>query len=677
MMRTPRRRRRAQRSPLEIAPRPVRLLRRAVPALGLTVLVLLAVPAAPASAHATLLFTTPTVDGAVPHSPGQIQLVFDQPVIPSPSGIQVTDDHGASMAVGMPKANGQTVTARVLATLPVGEYTVHWQGVARDGDAMLGEFHFAVGSDSGLTVGAGATSATEGLRFTALLRWMLFAGLALGLGGLFGDVISRRDAELRPVSTTIRPWLSGGAVVGLLATLGLLVALAGDGSVLRGLGSADLGHLLTTVPGRVAAVEVLAFAGAAVLFVTRQRLLGGVVLSLVAVAEGFRAHPQAVVPGAGAVLTGVHLLAAAVWVGALVHVLRVAYAARRRGLRAAPIVAAYARLAIWLFLAVVVSGTLSAVLLIPGGTWEHSLFGTGYGLSLVVKLVMVAAIAALAVAARRDLRARPDRAQPGAAARYEAVGLVVVLGMSGLLTALAPPVRENGPLPFPPPPVGSTESLGARAGWIGIGTTLSEGQLVVRLTTPDLNKSVLKGSDAHYELVGNLAGPRGGESHELSFRACGAGCFVAPTQWTQGSSTLTLKASSDRWQGGSTAIPISWPGRPAPGRLRHIVTTMRRVPAFTLHEQVTSNTNQGAGRLNQLPMSGEDFLSRESYGSGVAPTVVLLEERAGETTLALAYPAEGTYVRLTVDRDGRILRETLSAANHLTSRTFVYPEGEH
>ncbi|GAB3662712.1 hypothetical protein GCM10027596_24780 [Nocardioides korecus] len=647
-----------------------------MPALGLTVLVLLAVPAAPASAHATLLFTTPTVDGAVPHSPGQIQLVFDQPVIPSPSGIQLTDDHGASMAVGMPKGNGQTLTARVLATLPVGEYTVHWQGLARDGDAMLGEFHFAVGSDSGLTVGAGATSATRGLRVTALLRWMLFAGLALGLGGLAGDVISRRHAELRPVSTTIRPWLLAGAVVGLLATLGLLVALAGDGSVLRGLGSADLGHVVTTVPGRVAAVEVLAFAVAAVLFVTRQRLLGGVVLSLVAVAEGFRAHPQAVVPGLGAVLTGVHLLAVAVWVGALVHVLRVGYAARRRGLRAAPIVAAYARLAVWLFLAVVVSGTVSAVLLIPGDSWVPTLFGTGYGLSLVVKLVMVAAVAALAVAARRSLRARPDRAQPRAAARFEAVGLVVVLGLSGLLTALAPPVRENGPLPFPPPPVGSTESLGARAGWIGIGTTLSEGQLVVRLTTPDLNKSVLKGSGAHYELVGDLAGPRGGESHDLSFRACGSGCFVAPAQWTRGSSTLTLKASSDRWQGGSTAIPISWPGRPALGRLRHIVTTMRRVPAFTLHEQVTSNTNQGAGRLNRLPMSGEDFLSRESYGSGSAPTVVLLEERAGETTLALAYPGEGTYVRLTVDRDGRILRETLSAANHLTSRTFVYPEGD-
>lgn len=672
MMRTPSRCHRAQRPPREPARKLVRLLRRLAPVLGLAVLVLLAVPAAPASAHATLLFTTPAVDGAVPNSPAQIQLVFDQAVIPSQSGLQVTDGKGVKMRVGPPTAKGQTVTARVLATLPVGEYVVHWQGIAQDGDGMLGEFHFAVGSDSGLTVGA--TSASQGLRVTALLRWMVFAGLSLSLGGLIGELIARRHNELRQISTTIRPWLIRGSIIGLVASLGLLVAYLGDGSVLRGLGSLNLDRLLTTVPGQVAVVEVVAFAVAAVLFATRLRLLGGLVLSLVAVAEGFRAHPQAAVPGVGAILTAVHLLAAAVWVGALLHVLRVGYAARRRGLRAAPVVAGYARLAIWLFLAVVVSGTVSAVLLIHGGTWVHTMIGTGYGRSLWVKLAMVAAIAGLAVAARRNLQSGRDRSQPGAAARYEAVGLVVVLGLSGLLTALAPPVRENGPLPFPPPPVGPVESLGGRAGWIGIGTTLSEGQLVVRLTTPDLNRSVLKGSDAHYELVGNVAGPRGGEPRTLAFRECGSGCFVAPVKWTRGSSTLTLKASSDQWEGGSTAIPISWPGRAAPGRLRDIVRSMRRIPAFTLHEQVTSNTRQGAGLVNRLPMSGKDFLGREPYGSGVAPTVVLLEERASETTLALAYPAEGTYVRLTADRDGRILRETLSAANHLTSRTFAYPE---
>jgi hypothetical protein len=47
-------------------------------------------PVPAASAHATLLFTTPAVDGAVPSTPQQIQLVFDQPVRPLGSSLLVT-----------------------------------------------------------------------------------------------------------------------------------------------------------------------------------------------------------------------------------------------------------------------------------------------------------------------------------------------------------------------------------------------------------------------------------------------------------------------------------------------------------------------------------------------------------------------------------------------------------
>lgn len=52
----------------------------------------------------------------------------------------------------------------------------------------------------------------------------------------------------------------------------------------------------------------------------------------------------------------------------------------------------------------------------------------------------------------------------------------------------------------------------------------------------------------------------------------------------------------------------------------------------------------------------------------------MLSEQATQTTLALGYPAEATYVLLTVDADQRDTRETLAAPDHLISRTFVYPE---
>ena len=101
---------------------------------------------------------------------------------------------------------------------------------------------------------------------------------------------------------------------------------------------------------------------------------------------------------------------------------------------------------------------------------------------------------------------------------------------------------------------------------------------------------------------------------------------------------------------------------------------MRRVPAFTLHEQVTSDTNQGLGTLSRLALSGPIFLSSEPYGCGIAPAVTILTKNRDETTLALAYPGEGVYALLTVDATGRIRRETLAAPNHLVSRTFIYPE---
>ncbi len=105
---------------------------------------------------------------------------------------------------------------------------------------------------------------------------------------------------------------------------------------------------------------------------------------------------------------------------------------------------------------------------------------------------------------------------------------------------------------------------------------------------------------------------------------------------------------------------------------------MSEIPELTLYEQVTSNTNAGLGEEVRLKVTGQELLDSDPYGSGVAPTVVVpgRDEGAGETVMSVAHPGEGTYVRLTLDHDGRIVRETLTAPNHLTTRTIVYPEDE-
>lgn len=214
--------------------------------------------------------------------------------------------------------------------------------------------------------------------------------------------------------------------------------------------------------------------------------------------------------------------------------------------------------------------------------------------------------------------------------------------------------------------------MGSRAGWIGTGVTASAGQMVVRLTTPDVDSATDAAGSQDYELSGNMSRSRG-KLRSLRFRSCGTGCFVAPVKWRDGLNTATLRTSADQWQGGTTAVVVAWPPRPAPKLLSATVRAMRRVGSFTLQEQVTSNTEQGAGEPYQFNLAGREFLDTEPYGSGAAPTVVVLGKRNDETTLALAYPGEGTYVRLTIDaQDHRILRETLTAPKHMITRTFVY-----
>ena len=106
---------------------------------------------------------------------------------------------------------------------------------------------------------------------------------------------------------------------------------------------------------------------------------------------------------------------------------------------------------------------------------------------------------------------------------------------------------------------------------------------------------------------------------------------------------------------------------------------MSEITKLTLYERVTSNTNAGLGERVRLKVTGQELLDSDPYGSGVAPTVVVLDrdEKTRETVMALAYPGEGTYVQLTLDHHGRIVRETLTAPNHLTTRTIVYPKDEH
>jgi copper transport protein len=621
------------------APPARRALLRYAAVLASFVLAVLLGTAAPASAHATLLFTSPAADATVADAPKALVLVFDRPVSVHGSTavrLQPTVPLGAATL----SKDARTVTIPVRGSVATGVRTVDWQVAARDGDVMTGSYQFAVGPRT-VALNSGQTTAAKDPAPTAILRWLLFAALALLLGELAAN-------RLTPGAARPRRWAPATALTGTAAAVVLAALLARDSS------------LLGSRPGVLALVEVAGFGLAAVAVLVRRDAWAAIPLAGVLVAEALRAHPQADHPVAGALLTVVHLMAAVLWAGVLVHVLR----APTRGR-----LLAYARLAAWLFTAVVATGIASGLLLVPLG----DLATTTYGRVLLAKLAPVAAVAALALTARRRLHRVPPEASGSSQrpARVEAVALGAVLALSATLTVLPAPADANRALSFAPPADGPIVPAGTRAGEIGITARASAGQLVVDLTAPATGER----GDESYALTATLADPRG-TTRPLRLRGCGTGCYYAPVSWRDGTSHLTLTASAPGWTGGRAGLAVAWPPRPAPALLREIVAAMKKAPHFTLHELVTSNTRLDVGNAMALPTTGARFLASEPYGSGTAPVTTRLPDQDGHRRLALAYPAEHLQLTLTLDTDGRITHESFTGPNHLITRTFVYPEAD-
>jgi copper transport protein len=109
--------------------------------------ILLAMTALPASAHATLLFTSPADGSAVPASPAVITLTFNENVSFTGTPVTLAGPGGDQVGLGAARlSQGRSVlTVPVAGRLPDGVYTVTWQVISADGDLVGSQFRFAVG----------------------------------------------------------------------------------------------------------------------------------------------------------------------------------------------------------------------------------------------------------------------------------------------------------------------------------------------------------------------------------------------------------------------------------------------------------------------------------------------------------------------------------------------------
>lgn len=448
-------------------------------ALGLSV----GLPPSTASAHAELVSTVPAAGAVVSTAPATVELTFDEPVFLVPDGLQLYDASGTPRTLTA-STEGATVRATLPAQLPGGSYVVGWRVVSDDSHPESGVLAFAVGRAS-----ANAPQVTEvdsrpvdvlygSLNALGYLSLFALVGLTV-----FDLVVARTTAPGRRL-----PWIAGVVAVVSYVALVPLTAAREQG--------AGLSHLLNTgvsTDWAGAAAATLALAGSGVVLMlmrTRVAGLAGTTVGLVGASMSLTSvlpvghtrtfGPSWLVMGSDLV----HASAAAIWVGGLIAlVLHLARARRRQDApaEAGAVVGRFSALAGGVVVLIGLTGTVLAVVILGS---VPALVETTYGRLLLVKLGLVAMVGAVAAYNRFRLVPRLGRRGVDPAAwrpltrvlRLEVVGLVLVLGITSVLTLQNP----NASVATEPVPAGTP-----------VAAVLGTGHLAGRFTPGTVGVNVI------------------------------------------------------------------------------------------------------------------------------------------------------------------------------------------
>jgi copper transport protein len=392
------------------------------------VLALLLLPAE-AAAHAQLLTATPSAGTIVAEAPGEVVLTFNEPIAALQSRWFLPD--GTALEVDA-RSVGERLVVQAPDGLPEGTQTVSWRVVSSDGHPVGGAHVFSIGVATDAAPVVQAAPAVP----AAVTRGLLTLGLAFGVGGVLWAALAGREPGR--VARTLA-WACLPAAGFLLASQAM--DLAGGGVEVLADGAAwwtalvspfGRAALLAALAGLIAALASPAWAGwwRPMAFVA----WGLAALSFAVAGHAARAEPVALM----GTLIFFHAAAMLFWAGALPGLILAL-----RGAGALEAMQRFSRLAVPFVLLLVASGVVLAVRQVET---LAALAGTAYGWLLVTKLVLAAAV--LALAARHKLvltpalatGTAPARATFARSIRIEAALMVAIL----VLTAgfrLTPPPR--------------------------------------------------------------------------------------------------------------------------------------------------------------------------------------------------------------------------------------------
>jgi len=641
-------------------------LRRTIVAVAAAAFVALAA-SAPAAAHAFLIRSDPTAGARLAKGPPTLTLYFSEPFVAGSESVVVSRAGSGDVSLPKPRGHG-SVTTQPLPKLK-GVFVVHWRVLSDDGHISLGEFAFAVGSSAALPSLTASTTPTSWSEVAA--SWLVFAGLALGLGGLASERFIWRRTPLNAGKITAAAAWPGVALASVGAFL-QLVLLAGDrrgGGFSTGLSGSAVADALATRPGKLSlALIVSVLIAASLLLLRRLRVTAILPLLVAAGAIAARGHSGTSGHGWALVADMIHLTAVAVWLGALAHLVLVVVRSGDARATLAEGARRYARFALPTVILISASGVLTAI---PEFRSVGTVFTSGYGRILLIKAALIAVALLFALAARQwALPANPRPRLPllKRLTLAEATVLAAVLIVVAVLVNAAPPRGPASAAPAaqlgPPPVAGPSLQLADLAGQLGVAVTAGAKELQFTVVRPgDQPAGSLK-------LTAEAKRPNG-RAVDLYPRPCSSTCFVIPFRLTPGTNVVRAHLSSSAWRGGTVSFAIPWPlPRQRPELLRRVVATMNAVPALTLNETVTSGFGSG-GRPTAYRLSGRMFVKTELYGNG-AVAIREIGRGRGLTQLAFAFPGSNIWYRIWFDGHYRLRREMILSPGHLIRRSFRY-----
>lgn len=422
----------------------------------LLAVVAIVVGASSASAHATVVTSTPGNGDVLTEAPSEVSIEFSESVTVGAGYLRVLDAGGERVDTGNVKVDGGTITVSLPNELADGGYVVTYRVVSADSHPVSGAISFAVGNaappqiDSrGTQVGGASDDSAIGVLYP-LTRWIGYAGLALLAGALLLALLDPALRETRP----LRRWAWIGFDAALGATL-LGALLQGPYAAGQGLGvlldPALVSATLETEAGRMAAVRLILLGVLGVVlweWLSAERdkralaWTGAAVVAASAATHAASGHAVAdSLPWLTIVAGTAHLTAAAAWVGGLVVLLLVVlrsgsslttgeqHAVGRRFSAVAP----------WLVAVIVITGVAEAWIRV--GSWG-ALLETAYGRLLLAKTALLVVALVAALYSRRLVEARTSEGSLRRPILVEAAAGALAIAVAAVLVA-TPPARDT------------------------------------------------------------------------------------------------------------------------------------------------------------------------------------------------------------------------------------------